>query len=124
MKSGPERIDYNETPDVTEVHAAVKREYGEPRADTTPLPLWLTGVCGAAVAWAGLYFGVFNGGLSGDVFNEYQSSPAVLFPLPQKHGGAEAGGGELPLAQQGKAVYANCQTCHQPSGQGVAGQFP
>jgi mono/diheme cytochrome c family protein len=124
MKAGPERIDYNETPDVTEVHAAVKREYGEPRADVTPLPLWLTGICGAAVAWAGLYFGIFNGGLSGDVYNEYQSSPAVLFPLPQKKGGAEQAGAEMPLAQQGKAVYANCQACHQPTGQGVPGQFP
>jgi mono/diheme cytochrome c family protein len=124
MKAGPERIDYNETPDVTEVHAAVKREYGEPRADVTPLPLWLTGICGAAVAWAGLYFGIFNGGLSGDVYNEYQSSPAVLFPLPQKKGAGEQAGGELPLAQQGKAVYANCQACHQPTGQGVPGQFP
>jgi len=124
MKAGPERIDYDETPDVTEVHAAVKREYGEPRADVTPLPLWLTGVCGAAVAWAGLYFGVFHGGFSGEVFNEYQSSPAVLFPLPKKAAGPGEASAELPLAQQGKAVYANCQACHQPTGQGIPGQAP
>jgi mono/diheme cytochrome c family protein len=124
MKAGPERIDYDETPDVTEVHAAVKREYGEPRADVTPLPLWLTGVCGAAVAWAGLYFGVFHGGFSGEVFNEYQSSPAVLFPLPKKGAGTGEASAELPLAQQGKAVYANCQACHQPTGQGMPGQAP
>src|SRR5690349_9675111 len=106
MKEGPERIDYQETPDVTEVHAAVKREHAEPTAETTPMPLWLTGLCGAAVAWAGLYFGVFNGGLSSNVYNEYESSPAALFPLPQKEGTGAAV--ELSLAQQGKSVYGQC----------------
>ena len=83
----PGRIDYQETADITEVHAAVQREKPEPSADVTPMPMWLTGVCAAALVWAGLYFGIFNGGLSGNVFNEYQSSPAVLFPLPEKAGG-------------------------------------
>jgi mono/diheme cytochrome c family protein len=123
---GPNRIDYQETPDVTEVHAAVQREKPEPSAEVTPMPLWLTAVCGIAVAWAGIYFGVFNGGLSGNVYNEYESSPAVLFPLPQKTG-ANAGPAEaqVSLAQQGKAVYGQvCFACHQPNGMGVPGQFP
>jgi mono/diheme cytochrome c family protein len=123
---GPDRIDYQETDDITEVHAAVEREKPEPSAEVTPMPLWLTGVCAIATIWAGLYFGIFHGGLSGNVFNEYQSSPAVLFPLPAKTG-AGAGASAAPaqtLAQQGKGVYAQCVACHQPSGQGVAGQFP
>lgn len=123
---GPNRIDYQETPDVTEVHAAVQREKAEPSADVTPMPMWLTGVCFLAFVWAGIYFGIFNGGLSGNVYNEYESSPAVLFPLPEKAGGKGAAA-EAPetLAQQGKAVFsANCQVCHQPSGVGVPGQFP
>ncbi|MEQ1860589.1 MAG: cytochrome c [Chthoniobacteraceae bacterium] len=122
MKEGPDRIDYQETGDVTEVHAAVKREHPEPSADTTPMPLWLTAVCGIAVAWAGAYFGIFNGGLSGNVYNEYQSSPAVLFPLPQKDGG----GVEVAatLAQQGKSIYAQCVGCHGGTGMGVPNQFP
>ena len=40
---GPNRIDYQESPDITEVHAAVDREKPEPSADVTPIPLWLTG---------------------------------------------------------------------------------
>jgi mono/diheme cytochrome c family protein len=123
---GSDRIDYQETDDITEVHAAVEREKPEPSAEVTPMPLWLTGVCAVATVWAGLYFGIFNGGLSGNVFNEYQSSPAVLFPLPPK-AGAAAGASAVQtqtLAQQGKAVYGQCAACHQPSGQGVAGQFP
>lgn len=122
MKEGPERIDYQETPEVTEIHAAVKREHAEPTAETTPMPLWLTGLCGVAVAWAGIYFGIFNGGLSANVYNEYQSSPAALFPLPQKEGGGEQQ--QLTLAQQGKSVYGQCVGCHGGTGAGVPGQFP
>ncbi len=122
MNEGPERIDYQETPDVTEVHASVKREHAEPIAESTPMPLWLTAVCGVAVLWAGAYFGIFNGGLSGNVYNEYQSSPAVLFPLPQKESAGEAA--TLTLAQQGKSVYGQCVGCHGGTGAGVPGQFP
>lgn len=122
MNEGPERIDYQETPDVTEVHASVKREHAEPIAESTPMPLWLTALCGVAVLWAGAYFGIFNGGLSGNVFNEYHSSPAILFPLPDA--GGEQVGGELTLAQQGKSVYTQCVGCHGGTGMGVPGQFP
>lgn len=122
---GSDRIDYHETADITEVHAAVEREKPEPSADVTPIPLWLTGVCALATIWAGVYFGIFNGGLSGSVYNEYESSPAVLFPLPAKAGaGAGAEAQALTLAQQGKAVFAQCAACHQPSGAGAAGIAP
>lgn len=125
MKESPDRIDYRESADITEVHAAVQREKPEPSADVTPMPLWLTGVCAGAMVWAGTYFGVFHGGLSANVYNEYESSPAVLFPQPTK-AGAKTGAAEAPqsLAQQGKAVYAQCQACHQATGLGVPGQFP
>lgn len=124
---GPDRIDYQETPDVTEVHAAVQREKPEPSAEVTPMPLWLTGVCGVAIAWAGMYFGLFMGGLNGNVFNEYESTPAALFPLPEKPGGAGAGAAEVQqtLAQQGKAVFSlSCASCHQATGAGVPGKYP
>src|SRR5258708_35393323 len=91
MSEGPHRADYQETADITEVHAAVDREKPEPSAEVTPMPLWLTGLCAVATVWAGLYFGIFNGGLSGNVYNEYESSPAVLFPLPPKAGKAGCG---------------------------------
>lgn len=122
----PDRVDYQETPDVTEVHASIQREHSEPSARVTPIPLWLTAVCGAVMVWAGIYFGVFHGGLSGNVFNEYESSPAVLFPIPVKPGAAGAGAAAATqsLADIGKGVYSNCVACHQPNGMGVAGQFP
>ena len=125
MNQGPDRIDYRESADITEVHASVQREKPEPSADTTPMPLWLTGVCAGAMVWAGTYFGVFHGGLSANIYNENESSPAALFPQPHKAGGKGAAA-EAPqsLAQIGKGVYGQCVTCHQPTGTGVAGQFP
>ena len=125
MNQGPDRIDYRETADITEVHASVQREKPEPSADVTPMPLWLAGICAGAMVWAGTYFGIFHGGLSATVFNEYDSSPAVLFPQPKKAGGKGAVA-EAPqsLAQIGKGVFGQCVACHQGSGMGVAGQFP
>lgn len=122
MNEGPERIDYRETQDVTEVHASVKREHSEPIAESTPIPLWLTAVCGVAVVWAGIYFGVFHGGLSGNVYNEYGSSPDKLWPLAKKGGDGPVA--ELPLAEQGKKVYDLCVSCHGGTGGGTPGQAP
>ena len=60
MPDGPERIDYRETSDITEVHGAIRREHSDPRADVTPIPLWLTIICGVAICWAGSYVGAFH----------------------------------------------------------------
>ncbi len=121
----PDHIDYREAGDITDVHSAIQREHVEPTAKVTPIPLWLTAVCGGAMVWAGIYFGIFNGGLSGNIFNEYESSPALLFPPPSSGKGAGAVA-EAPqsMAQVGKGVYSNCVACHQASGMGVPGQFP
>ncbi|MDB6148657.1 MAG: cytochrome c class [Chthoniobacter sp.] len=127
MANRPDRVDYEETPDVTEVHASIQREHQEPSANVTPIPMWLTGVCGAVMVWAGTYFGVFHGGLSGKVFNEYESSPNVLFPIPTKgtSGPGAGAAATMSLAEQGKSVYgANCLSCHQGSGLGVPANFP
>src|SRR4051794_23720855 len=98
---GPDRVDYRESPgDLTEVHAAIQREHAEPTAEVTPIPTWLTVICGVAVCWAGLYLGMFNGGFKGNIFNELSSSARDLFPPPGKAGPAEAVK-EPTLAEQG-----------------------
>lgn len=123
--SGPDRIDYRESEeDLTEVHAAILRENPEPSASQTPIPLWLIVVCLVAVTWAGVYFGIFHGGLRGDVFNDRLSSPDLLFPQAQATTVSTAPVAELSLAERGKAVYAQCQPCHQAGGGGVPGAFP
>src|SRR5688500_13021389 len=124
MPDGPERIDYRETSDVTEVHGAIRREHSDPRADVTPIPLWLTAICGVAICWAGAYIGAFHGGFSPNVFNERESSPALLFPTTAKKGAGDGAGAVQSLAAMGKSVYSNCQPCHGAAGLGVPGQFP
>ncbi len=125
MNEGPERIDYRETSDITEVHGAIKREHRDPSADVTPIPLWLSAVCAVAVCWAFAYLGVFHGGFSGNIYDEYESSPSVLFPAKGTGLGTEVVAAPLTLAQQGKAVFSlQCASCHQATGLGVAGQYP
>ena len=123
---GQDRLDYQETADITEVHAAIAREHAEPSADVTPIPTWLSIVCAAALCWAGIYVGIFHGGFNPKVYNEYESNPTAFFPLP---GGATSGPGgpavQLTALQLGEKVYKEvCQACHQPTGLGQAGQFP
>ncbi|MEO6741462.1 MAG: c-type cytochrome [Chthoniobacteraceae bacterium] len=122
---GQDRLDYQETADITEVHAAIAREHAEPSVDVTPIPTWLSIVCAASLCWAGIYIGIFHGGFNPKVYNEYESNPTAFFPLPQ---GSVASGGavaELTALALGEKVYKEvCQACHQPTGLGMAGQFP
>lgn len=118
-----DRLDYLETSDVTEVHASVVREHGEPRAGTMPIPMWLGVLCAGALTWAGAYVGMFHGGFSGKVFNEYTSTPADFFPLKQS--GQDAGAAvELSLFDLGAKKYAACAACHGTDGRGTGANPP
>lgn len=125
QNEGQDRLDYRETADITEVHASVLREHAEPRAGTMPIPTWLGVICAGALTWAGAYVGMFHGGFSGKVYNEYASTPAAFFPLKtgQEGGGAAV---EIPLLALGEKIFgANCASCHMPNGAGNPGaQIP
>lgn len=125
MSQGSEDIDYNETPDVTEVHAAIQREAKDPSADVTPVPLWVTLLCGAAVCWAGAYIGMFHGGFNASVYNEFESSPAILFPQAKRVSATTGPAVAEDMVAIGKGVYLGvCQACHQASGMGQPGAIP
>lgn len=123
---GVDYADYRETADITKVHAAVQREHGEPTSGAVPVPMWLMAISGVAIFWGATYLGMFNGGFRSDVFNERDTSPKLLFP--EKTAGAAGGGGAAaaddPIAQGKKAFGANCVSCHQSNGMGIAGQYP
>jgi mono/diheme cytochrome c family protein len=122
-----DRADYRESADISEVHAAIKREHQEPEARSMPVPAWLLVVSAVAGAFAFTYLGLFHGGFSGDVFNEWDSSPRLLFSESTKTAGAASNEAakEETLAEQGKKVFSgNCVTCHQTTGLGVPGSFP
>jgi mono/diheme cytochrome c family protein len=122
---GTERADYEETSDITKIHGALVREHEEPSWRVTALPMWLVGVCSVAAFLAGGYLLLFHGGFRGDVFNERQTSPELLFPRKvDEAAGTQVAAVEDPKAA-GKKVYSqNCVACHQASGMGAPGQFP
>ena len=115
-------MDYGETADVQEVHAAIQREKREPRVGLEPLSIWLIAVYGIAIFTGGAYLGRYSGNFSGDGLD-----PLGGPPLAKKGGGAQGPQqqAELSPRDRGKKVFAaNCQTCHQANGQGVPGQYP
>src|SRR4051812_45965190 len=114
-------MDYGETSDVHQVHSAIQREKLEPRAGLEPLSIWLIAVYGLAIFFGGAYLGRFSGNFSGNSLD-----PGTI-PTAKKQGPAGPGGqtAELSQADRGKKVFsANCATCHQANGLGIAGQYP
>ena len=116
-------MDYGETSDVHEVHAAIQREKREPRVGLEPLSIWLIAVYGLAIFTGGAYLGRYSGNFSGDGLDPMAGPP------PAKKGGGAAGQQQEQAAlsphDRGKKIFAaNCQTCHQANGQGVPGQYP
>src|SRR5205823_5808486 len=59
-------MDYGETSDVQEVHAAIQREKREPRVGLEPLSIWLVALYGLALLTGGFYLGGYSGNFSGD----------------------------------------------------------
>jgi mono/diheme cytochrome c family protein len=87
-------------------------EVAEP--EKGPIPIWLVGIIGVGIFWAGAYLFSFSGGFKADVFD---FEPKF---------GVEAGAKGAPDPKViGKALFsANCITCHQATGLGVPGQYP
>ena len=115
-------MDYGESEEVQEVHAAIQREKREPRVGLEPLSIWLIAVYGLAVFFGGAYLGRYSGNFSGDGLDPLGGPP------PTKKGAGPQGEqqqAELSPHDRGKKIFAaNCQTCHQANGLGVPGQYP
>ncbi len=101
---------------VRDVHGAILREKDDPRDGYEPIPLWLVSGFMALVFWGGAYLAFNSGGFQSDVFNPAQVS--------WTGGGGAVKGPPDPLVVGKRLFTANCVACHQPTGQGVAGQFP
>ena len=112
-------MDYGETADVHQVHAAIQREKREPRAGLEPLSIWLIAVYGLAIFFGGAYLGRFSGNFSGDSLDP-GTVPTKKTQGPEGPGGPTQ---ELSQADRGKKIFsANCAVCHQPNGLGAASQ--
>jgi len=116
-------MDYGELADVQQVHAAVQREKREPRVGAEPLSIWLIAVYGLAVFFGGAYLGRYSGNFSGDALDPYGGESQAMKKTGGPQGAQQAA--ELSPRDRGKKIFAaNCQTCHQANGLGVAGQYP
>jgi mono/diheme cytochrome c family protein len=122
LHRGPDHVDYRETSDLTNVHAAVQREHSVGTPGAVPLPVWLMVVCGIAIFWAGASF---SGGFSSSYFSadnySAHSGQATKFggetAQTQSAGPSQADLGQMYFEQ-------NCATCHQDNGAGLPGQYP
>ncbi|MEO5754089.1 MAG: cytochrome c [Chthoniobacterales bacterium] len=115
-------MDYGETQEVRDTHAAIVREKVEPRVGREPLSLWLIAIYGLAVFFGGAYLGRYAGNFSGDGLDYLAGAPRVA--SKSSAGGVEQAA-ELTPVEKGKKIYsANCATCHQANGLGVGGQYP
>src|SRR6516162_4152093 len=106
----PESEEFRSFPDASvEEHAGPNQEFSEPEVSSAPIPLWLVGLIGVGVFWAGAYLFSFSGGFRADVFDH------------EPKFGVQGGGPRVPPDPKvvGKALFsANCITCHQASGEG------
>jgi mono/diheme cytochrome c family protein len=116
-------MDYGEQEDVQRVHAAIQREKREPRVGAEPLSIWLIAVYGLAVFFGGAYLGRYSGNFSGEALDPYGGEPHAMKKVAGPQGAEQVA--ELSPRDRGKKIFAaNCQTCHQANGLGVAGQYP
>jgi mono/diheme cytochrome c family protein len=117
-------IDYGESKDVQQVHAAIQREKQEPRVGLEPLSIWLIAIYAIAIFCGGAYLGRFSGRFDGESLDPLVGEQ----PLKKASSAGAAGtqqAAELTPAERGKKIFlANCATCHQANGEGVAGQYP
>lgn len=120
--------------DVAATHAAIAREKPEPgisgaakdkKLGYAAFPMWFVILNAVAIFWAGGYLFLFSGGFRSDVFNDRAGTPGLLFAGGGTGGpGAGEAEAEDPI-KLGEAFYKlNCQTCHQPTGQGASGAYP
>ena len=91
----------------------------EPRANRTPVPIWLVILFFILLYWAMIYFDTYGGWFSPQVYAPYRSTNELAeFQLP-------APGSDL--VNRGRALFNSpigCAVCHQPDGMGKPGQFP
>src|SRR5438105_8021651 len=94
-------MDYGESEEVQNVHAAIQREKREPRVGLEPLSIWLIAVYGLAVFFGGAYLGRYSGNFSGDGLDPLGGPP------PAKKGGGPQGEqqqAELTPHDRGKKI--------------------
>jgi mono/diheme cytochrome c family protein len=125
LRRGANQVDYRETADLTDVHAAVQREHSLGTPGSVPMPIWLMALCGVAIFWAGTSFsgGFGSSYFSSDNYSVHPGEEVATLGAPGGGGGAAS---QAPsVIDQGKAYFTqNCQQCHQANGMGSPNLYP
>jgi len=118
-------LDYGERSSVADIHVAVQREKREPLAAFQPVSMMAVIAGGLILTLGGAYLGAYNGGF--DLKDTYAVANYEPAPRPVI-AGFEVKVDNRPWIDKwmegGKEVYATCAACHQPTGNGLVGQFP
>ena len=106
------------TPDIIPMHHPIMREMAEPKDGFEPTPVWLMLIYFALIGWGGFYLATNSGAFRADVFTDGPSQRLSA------GGAAEKPPAPVDPMVLGQRVFANCITCHQAKGTGVAGVYP
>lgn len=80
-------------------------------------PIWFVTLFALLIYWGGLYVDSYGGHFNPLVFNRGDMLADVEARVPKSESDA--------LIAKGRQVFSTfCAACHQPNGQGLAGQFP
>ena len=100
---------------ILQVHARLQKQKPEKANGYSATPLVLLGIMCSGIFLGSIYM----------VHNAVRFDPLVVNEHAKREKPGAAGPVALTRAQLGKKVFnSTCATCHQPSGQGIPGQFP
>ncbi len=113
----PEIQDYHEDTDIFRVHTAVMREKVNISTRRENPPVWIIVLSSLILIGGGTYLGAYSGGFRNDVSDPFAA--AHIADVRQVDGPVVASESDI-----GRETYANCASCHGPTGKGVPGMFP
>ena len=100
---------------ILQVHARLQKQKPEKANGYSATPLVLLGIMCSGIFLGSIYM----------VHNSVRFDPLVVNEHAKREKPGASGPVALTRAQLGKKVFnSTCATCHQPSGQGIPGQFP
>lgn len=108
-----------DSPDIQDIHRAVLREQFEPSEGQQRVPITLFLSFVFLAMWAGWYLSEYDGNFQANVYD----GPDAFRSMDLSQAGEKTEKAIDPLLL-GKRIYNNCISCHQASGEGVAGQYP
>ena len=89
----------------------------EPTAGNAPAPVWLFVIMGLLAFWGLHFLEADAGGFNPQVYRPYANLAMLESFKPKSEGDVQFANGQR--------IYATyCAVCHQPTGQGLPGQFP